>query len=393
MIRIRLKQPMIPYSKQAITEEDEIAVNNAIVSPLITQGPKVVEFEKAICEMHGCGDAVACSSGSSALILAYAGCGINESSIGIVPSITFASTANALRHLGAKVVFCDVDHESGLIDLQSLEESLQSVRKTTNFKNGVITPVSLAGRVAPLKEIRKLADQFEMMVVEDASHSPLAWSDEDGVNVRSCSCEWTEFATLSFHPVKHVCCGEGGAVLAKNKDLASLPRRLSTHGIEKNTDPNRPWMYEQLDLGWNFRLTEIQASLGISQLSRLKSGIIERKKLAANYHRALSDYPFKDFIGLPDIGDGHSLHLYVVRFIEPLMRDKAYHFLKSKGIASQVHYIPVYKHPYYKNQYGEIEMEGAEKYFESCLSLPLYPGLAEADQSKVIHALSSFLEE
>ena len=152
-------------------------------------------------------------------------------------------------------------------------------------------------------------------------------------------------------------------------------------------------MYEQLDLGWNFRLTEIQASLGISQLSRLKSGIIERKKLAATYNKALSIYPFNDFIGLPDIGDGHSLHLYVIRFLEPMMRDKAYHFLKSKGIASQIHYIPVYKHPYYKNLYGELQMEGAETYFASCLSLPLYPGLEVADQTKVIHALSSFIEE
>ena len=386
---------MIPYSRQFINKDDLQAVGDTLLSPLITQGPRVGEFESALRTIHDCADAVACSSGSSALHLAYAACGIDEHGIGIVPSITFASTANAFRHLGAKVLFCDVDSATGLIDLNSLEQNLKLANISRKSGAGVIAPVSFAGKVAPLKECRRLADKYDFLLVEDASHSPLAWEEQEGEIVRSCSCEWTEYATLSFHPVKHVCCGEGGAVLCGTSGEGEVPRRMATHGIQRPNGPDsaQPWRYEQVDLGWNFRLTDLQASLGISQLSRLKDGVDQRRKLASIYNQKLSTSPFIDMIDLPALEKGHSWHLYIIRFKKAEFRDQAYHFLRNEGISTQVHYIPVYQHPYYRKLYGQISLDGAEKFFSGCLSIPLFPGMTSCEQEKVIAKLALFLKQ
>ena len=387
---------MIPYSRQNLTTEDEEAVLKALHHPFLTQGPKIGEFEEVLCKTIGSKEAVACSSGSAALQLAYAACGINENGIGIVPAITFASTANAFKHLGADVFFCDVDPFTGLIDLNSLEEYLKIAnRRRKKNCTGVISPVSLAGKVAPLKDCRELADKYDYKLVEDASHSPLAWTKIGEEVVRSGTCEWTDYATLSFHPVKHICCGEGGAVLCGTKEMAERPRRLASHGINKclDTKSDQPWKYEQVELGWNFRLTDIQAALGISQVQRLVSEITKRRNLAANYSDKLGNTEFSDYFDLPHTSSGDVWHLYVIRFKRNSWRDVAYRRLREMGIMTQVHYIPVYHHPYYQHINRMNELPGAEEFYSGCLSIPLFPEMKRTEQQKVINALKILVKE
>ena len=387
---------MIPYSKQSILESDISAVSEVLSSDWITQGPKVPEFESALEETLGVKYALGCSSGTAALQLAYAAIGVGPKSVGIVPSVTFAATANAFRNLGATVYFCDVNQNDGIIDLQSLKETLEQVRESSEYDKGVISPVSLAGKTAPLEEVYKLAQKYEFHVVEDASHSPGAYYDDhSGSKTKSANCKWTDAATLSFHPVKHICCGEGGAVLTNSKDIYSKAELLRSHGITRETNKNEdmPWYYEQIELGWNFRLTDIQASLGIEQLKRLNESILRRYNIAKRYDQAFRSPKFANHLHTPEITEGHALHLYVIRFKEKGVRNKAYHFLKQHDILSQVHYIPLYRHPYHSGNYTPSDFPGAEAYFDGCLSIPIHPTLTEAEQETVIEVLSNFVQK
>jgi len=385
---------MIPYSKQSIKDVDLEAVSEVLKSPWLTQGPKVSEFEAHLSKTLQVKEAVACSSGTAALQLAYASLGVNSDSIGIVPSVTFAATANAFRYLGARVLLCDVDPDDGIICLSSLEERLIHAKKNYNFNIGVISPVSLAGKSAPLAKVNELAKKYDFLVVEDASHSPGAYLESDnGQKSYSASCEWTDVATVSFHPVKHICCGEGGVMLTNSSELSKRAARLRSHGITRDTDQSkkRPWYYEQVELGWNFRLTDIQAALGIEQVKRLDSSIQKRHSIAQKYDSAFAESKFCGKIDCPPLLQGHAWHLYVIRFRESTLRDLAYHFLKERGITTQVHYIPLYRHPYYAGDHKEENFPGAEAYFSSCLSIPMHPSLRSTEQEEVIKALGDFL--
>ncbi len=385
---------MIPYSKQVIEEVDLEAVTEVLKSSWLTQGPKVSEFENHLSQALRVKRAVTCSSGSAALQLAYASLGVNSDSIGIVPSVTFAATANAYRYLGAEVILCDVNQEDGIINLASLEEKLIHARKNHKFNIGVISPVSLAGKMAPLEKVNKLAKEYDFLVVEDASHSPGAYLEDNlGRKTYSASCEWTDAATISFHPVKHICCGEGGAVLTHSPDVGRKAERLRSHGITRDTEQaeQRPWYYEQVELGWNFRLTDIQAALGIEQLKRLNTSLLGRRDIAKKYDIAFSEDEFREKIDRPPLLDGHAWHLYVIRFKQGGIRDQAYHYLKKRGVTTQVHYIPIYKHPYHAGYWKEEDFPGAEAYFSSCLSIPMHPTLSRKEQEYVIKALRDFL--
>ena len=385
---------MIPYSKQSIKDVDLEAVSEVLKSPWLTQGPKVSEFEAHLSEILHVKEAVACSSGTAALQLAYASLGVNSDSIGIVPSVTFAATANAFRYLGARVLLCDVNPDDGIICLSSLEERLIHAKKKYNFNIGVISPVSLAGKPAPLAKINELAKKYDFLVVEDASHSPGAYLESDnGQKTYSASCEWTDAATVSFHPVKHICCGEGGVVLTNSSELSKRAERLRSHGITRDTDQSekRPWYYEQVELGWNFRLTDIQAALGIEQVKRLGSSIQKRHSIAQKYDSAFAESEFCGKIDCPPLLEGHAWHLYVIRFRQSALRDQAYHFLKERGITTQVHYIPIYRHPYHAGHHKGEDFPGAEAYFSSCLSIPMHPALTTTEQEEVIKVLGDFL--
>jgi dTDP-4-amino-4,6-dideoxygalactose transaminase len=383
----------IPYSSQEITEGDINAVTNVLRSKYLTQGPEVQIFENELKQRFGVSYAVCCSSGTAAIHLSYAAMGVDNQSIGFVPAVTFSATANAFRYQGAKVAFCDINPETGIIDLNSLEEQLVKFRAKSKSRC-VISPVSFAGKVAPLLEAKKLANSYNCLLFEDASHSAGAYENHGDPSTSSISSPHLDAACLSFHPVKHICAGEGGAVLTNNAKISCRATQLRTHGITRpfSNDHPTPWYYEQNDLGWNYRMSDIHAALGRSQLNRLDGSLESRKKLASNYNNAFSESPFSETFSVPKLEDGHSWHLYVIRFIKEGIRDKAHKYLMSKGVMTQIHYTPLYKHPYYRRITGDLSLPGAEKYFQSCLSIPMYPSLTAGQQNRVIDAMESFIK-
>jgi dTDP-4-amino-4,6-dideoxygalactose transaminase len=386
---------MIPYSKQSISEEDIREVVGILHSDFLTQGPCVPEFEEAIKERFSVKHAVVCSSGTAALHLAYAGAGAGKDTVGIVPSITFSATANAFLYLGAQARFCDVDPATGLICCDSLEAVVRAIQSESQTESIFVSPVSFAGATAPLDRINLIAQKYGLKVIEDASHSPGSFTESENCLLQSASCVFSDAACLSFHPVKHICCGEGGAVLTNDDHIAESARKLRSHGIVRPNDSSHdiPWFYEQNELGWNYRLTDIQAGLGRSQLSRLDSQLSKRRSIASKYDLAFNKSPFQDIFDCPPMYAGHAWHLYIVRFKVQGHRDQAHKFLKSKGVNTQVHYVPVHKHPFYADKTGPVSLPGAEKFYESCLSIPMFPTLTENEQQKVIEGLMAFCEE
>ncbi len=385
----------IPYSKQDITESDINAVSRVMASDYLTQGPEVSKFEDSLQDTLGVKKVVVCSSGTAALHLSYAALEANPESIALVPAITFSATANAIRYFGGSVQFCDVDPCTGLICIDSLKDKIQKVDKPQLKKNNFVVPVSMSGATAPLDECKKIAERSGFKLIEDASHSILSSKvNETGKTVRSASCEYTETACLSFHPVKHLCCGEGGAIATNSLDLSEKLYTLRSHGIKRPYDENHitPWFYEQIDLGWNYRLSDMHAALGRSQLKRLHQRIKRRQDLAIRYNQELGQYPFRGFLKLPPLIAGHSWHLYVVHFPSTQLRNQAHKFLKQAGIQTQIHYIPLYRHPYFEKINGRISLPGAEEYYKGCLSIPLFPSMTDEQQTHVIHSLAQFLE-
>jgi perosamine synthetase len=385
---------LIPYSRQSVSDEDISLLVETLNSDLLTQGPKIAEFEKSIANFFDVKHSVVCSSGTAALHLAYAAIGVNHKSLGIVPAITFAATANAFRYQRAAVQFCDIDPETGLISLDSLEECMANVSEKQKEECNVIAPVSFAGSVAPLEECHKIAQKNNFFVVEDGCHSPGAWKENHKNKIiKSGECTNTIASTLSFHPVKHICAGEGGAVLTNEAKVAEKAKKLCNHGINRPYDDSheKPWYYEQEDLGWNYRLTDIQATLGMSQLQRLANSLKTRRYLAKRYDQVFAQSPFKEHITKPTLETGHAWHLYVIKFKNDKLRNLAYKFFKSQNILTQIHYIPLYKHPYYSKDLGEFNLPGAESFFKCCLSIPLYPELSEIEQDRVMDTLEQFL--
>ena len=383
---------MIPYSKQSVSKDDIDAVNQVLRSNFLTQGPKIEEFEFALAEYFGSDSAICCSSGSSALHLAYAGLGAESSSIAIVPAVTFSATANAFKYLGSKVIFCDIDSETGILSLEHLEEILSELNHLTDNQRGFITPVSFAGMVAPLQRCREISKKYGFHLIEDASHSFGATNEKAD---RSGDCKLVDASCLSFHPVKHICCGEGGAILTNSSELNSIAKRMRSHGIHRphGDDHATPWYYEQVELGWNYRMTDMQAALGISQLKRVDQMISMRRKIALKYDDVFQETEFQESFSRPTYEVGHSWHLYIIRFHKKGIRDEAHKFLKNRGIRTQVHYVPLYKHPYYEKENGKIQLPGAEQYFEGCLSIPIFPDLKEEEQERIITELRNFTQK
>ena len=388
-----MREP-IPYSRQWIDDQDVAEVEKILRSDYLTQGPTVKLFEEALADRFGVERAVVCSSGTAALHLAYAGLGINGQSTGIVPPITFAASANALLYLGSRVVFCDVNPETGLLCTNSLQKILNELEFDEHSSN-VVVPVSFAGSLAPLREIAEISAPKGFEMLEDAAHSPGAWKEASSNGKEwSVNCKHTRAAILSFHPVKHICCGEGGAILTNDKEMADRLTNLRSHGIVRPQARSNtpPWFYEQMELGWNYRLTDLQSALGLSQLARLEKFLEKRRSLAERYRKILSHYPFQDFLSIPPSDPGHAWHLFVIRFNDPVHRDEAHVFLKERGIHTQVHYVPLYRHPYYEQRLGKIRLPGTEKFYERCLSIPLFPKMTDSEQDRVCEGLKEFIE-
>jgi len=378
----------IPYGRQHITDEDIRAVTDVLKSEYLTQGPKIAEFEAAFAEYIGCRYAVAVSNGTAALHLSALALKVKPGDKVITSPITFVATANCVSYCGGKVVFSDIDPETHLLDIDKVRTLLQSSPKGT-FKG--IIPVDFAGNAINLEEFRKLADEFDLWIIEDASHAPGGYFIDSNGQEQNCgNGSFADLTTFSFHPVKHITTGEGGMITTNDEKLYHRIKNLRSHGIQQNYDLNQKndgiWYYEMQELGYNYRMTDIEAALGINQLKRADSGLQRRREIAATYEKA---FDRKSFIKhLPGNIEGHAYHLYVAEFEN---RNGLIQHLRNNNIMAQVHYIPVHLMPYYR-QFGwkEGDMPFAEKYYQHCLSLPIYPTLTEEEQDFVIKTIEEF---
>ena len=379
---------MIPYGRQHITEDDIKAVAKALTSDFLTQGPEIATFEKAFAEYIGCKYAVAVSNGTAALHLCTMALDVNKNSRVITSPITFAASANCVRYCDGEVYFADIDPNTYLLDINKVRALLEKHPK--DYFQGII-PVDFAGNAVNLEEFRKLADEYGCWIIEDACHAPGGYFiDSNGTKQLCGNSQFADLAIFSFHPVKHIACGEGGMVTTNDEKLYNKLIKLRTHGITK--DPalmhknEGGWYYEMQELGYNYRITDFQAALGTSQLKRADEGLKRRREIAQTYFNAFKDN--KNIIGQSGVIDGHAYHLYI---IEVEKRKELYDFLRSKDIFCQVHYIPVHTLPYYESlgwKHGDFE--SAENYYTGCLSLPMFPTLTTEEQKFVIETIKSF---
>ncbi len=400
--------PQLSYGRQWIDEDDILAVAGSLRDPWLTQGPKVDAFEKGLCDVTGARHAVVVSSGTAALHLAALAMGVGPGRTAVVPAITFVASANAIAYAGGRVRFADVDEDTALINLESLEQRCEELR-TAGAAPSVLVAVDMCGQPAALPAIRRIAERFGARVIEDAAHALGATYTDGGRVHRAASCAHSDAAILSFHPVKHITTGEGGAVLTNDDLVARQVRELRSHGIHRETSRferagDGPWYYEQSALGFNYRLTDLQCALGLSQLSKLNRFVARRRELAGIYDRALSDDRLASHLRplTTNPGNFHAYHLYVVRVLSPSgasleqiadRRKNLYAFLREQGIQTQVHYIPVNWHPYYRRVHGSSagDCPGANAYYAGCLSLPMYPSMSDSDVSRVARCLRDWV--
>lgn len=380
---------MIPYGRQHITDEDINAVVKALKSDFLTQGPEIATFEKAFAEYIGCKYAVAVSNGTAALHLCTMALEVNKNSRVITSPITFAASANCVRYCDGEVFFADIDPKTYLLDINKVRALLEKHPK--GYFQGII-PVDFAGNAVNLEEFRKLADEFGCWIIEDACHAPGGYFiDSKGAKQHCGNSQFADLAIFSFHPVKHIACGEGGMVTTNDEILYNKLLKLRTHGITK--DPNLMhkneggWYYEMQELGYNYRITDFQAALGTSQLKKANAGLARRREIAQTYFNAFKTN--SKIKGQSGVVEGHAYHLYI---IEVEKRKELYDFLKTKDIFCQVHYIPVHTLPYYESLgWKQGDFEKAENYYKGCLSLPMYPTLTKEEQAFVIESINSFL--
>ena len=381
----------IPYGRQHITQDDINAVVTTLQADFLTQGPKIEEFEKKFAEYIGAKYAVAVSNGTAALHLSALALDVNETSNVITTPITFAASANCVRYCGGNVFFADIEKESYLIDLNKVEELIRS--KPPGFFTGII-PVDFAGRAVNLEECRRIADKYDLWVLEDACHAPGGFFLASNNKKQFCgNGKFADLSIFSFHPVKHIACGEGGMITTDNEKLYRRLLLLRTHGITKDPsllhENHGGWFYEMQELGYNYRLTDFQSALGLSQLSRADEGLKRRREIARKYSEAFSDR--KGIIGQSGYLDGHAYHLYIIELKD---REGLYNFLRSKNIFAQVHYIPVHTLPYYRQlgwKQGDFPI--SEKYYSQCLSIPMYPALTNEEQAYVIESIGEYVNE
>jgi|AntAceMinimDraft_4_1070372.scaffolds.fasta_scaffold13832_3 UDP-4-amino-4,6-dideoxy-N-acetyl-beta-L-altrosamine transaminase len=398
----------IPYGRQNITQEDVDAVINVLKSDFLTQGPAIQEFEQNFANYVGAKYAVAVSNGTAALHLAALALDIKPGDKVITTPITFVASANCVRYCGGEVVFADIDPINYCLDVDKVEDLLKNAPKGT-YKG--IIPVDFAGFPVNMEAFRKLANKYGLWIIEDACHAPGAFFIDSNNKKQLCgNGNYADLTVFSFHPVKHIACGEGGMITTNNEKLYKKLLALRTHGITKDSDHfqnsvelaygNQPetsnlepetypgWYYEMQELSFNYRLTDFQAALGNSQLKKANQGLERRRKIAQNYFHAFKDKPF--LIGQSGFSDEHAYHLYV---IEVKNRKGLYNHLHQHHIFAQIHYIPVHLMPYYQ-QLGTIEGEFpiAENYYHNCLSLPMYPTLTSEEQNFVIQKINEFYE-
>ena len=375
----------IPYGRQNVDEEDIKAVIEALRCDWITQGPRVEEFEARVAEYCGVRYAVAFNSGTSALHAAMYAAGIGEGDEVITTPLTFVATANAALYVGARPVFVDINENTYCIDTEKTEAAITPCTRA-------IVPVDYAGYPIEMKRIRKIADQHNLVVIEDAAHALGAVREGTKVGTQA------DMTMFSFHPVKHITTGEGGMIVCNNPDYYRRLKLFRSHGITKETEHleahDGPWYYEMQELGYNFRITDIQCTLGMSQIKKLEKFLQERRLLAKKYDQTLGEVKWLRTPPVPSPDNCHAYHIYPVLLEADVNRIEFYTYLRAHNIGSQVHYIPVHLQPYYRRRFGYKlgDFPKTENFYAREISLPIFPGLTSVQQEYVIRVIKKFGE-
>ena len=380
---------MIPYGKQDVSEEDIKAVIDVLRSDFLTQGPIVPAFESAVTSYCGVKFGYAVNSATSALHIACLALEVGPGDIVWTSPITFVASANCALYCGATVDFVDIDAATYNMSVSVLEEKLEKAEKAGRLPK-VVIPVHLAGQSCQMSEIYELSKKYGFKIIEDASHAIGGRYLNEPVG----NCRFSDICVFSFHPVKIITTGEGGMALTNNPDLAIALNRYRSHGIVRHPSemtkiPDGPWYYQQLDLGYNYRMTDIQAALGLSQMSRLDEFVSSRHVLANRYNELLKE----DWIELPwQHPDTYSgLHLYIIRLKknkQGITHRQLFEKLRTSGILVNLHYIPVYTHPYYEEiGYDRNEFPQAESYYSEAISIPMFATLTLSEQQFVVDTI------
>jgi UDP-4-amino-4,6-dideoxy-N-acetyl-beta-L-altrosamine transaminase len=382
---------MIPYGRQDVTLADIDAVREVLTSDFLTQGPAVPRFEAAVAERAQVPHAVATNSATSALHVACAALGLGPGDRLWTQPLTFVASANCALYCGADVDFVDIDPRRFTMCPDRLEEKLVAAEREGRLPK-VVMPVHMCGQPADMEAIAALKRRFGFAIVEDASHAIGGRHQGRPVGAEPD----TDVTVLSFHPVKIITSGEGGMALARDPGLATRMAMLRTHGITRDpammtNEPDGPWYYQQVALGWNYRMTDIHAALGLSQFSRLDAYVARRNELANRYDRAFESWPLTTPWRAPDCLS--AFHLYVIRLHDVDRRREAFDALRAAGIGVNVHYIPVHLQPYYRKLgFALGDFPESEAYYRDAITLPLYPTMTEEQQDEVIAALGDALD-
>jgi len=380
---------MIPYGRQSISDADIKAVVDVLKSDWLTQGPAVEQFENSVARYCGALHAVAVNSATSALHIACLAAGVGPGDILWTSPITFVASANCALYCGATVDFVDIDSRTYNMSIARLEEKLEQAERSGKLPK-VVIPVHFSGQPCEMEAIAGLANRYGFKIIEDASHAIGARYKGDPVG----NCRYSDMTVFSFHPVKIVTTGEGGMVLANDAELHDRLVRLRSHGITRDPslmteEPHGPWYYQQIELGFNYRMTDIQAALGVSQMQRLDEFVERRHELARRYDSLLSDLPLTLPWQAPERYS--SFHLYVVR-VNAENRRQVFDCLRTAKIGVNVHYIPVHTQPYYRRM-GFVEgmFPESERYYAEAITLPIFPGMTDAQQDRVVDTLKECL--
>lgn len=380
---------MIPYGRQNISEDDIKAVVEVLRSDFITQGPVVPEFEKAVATYCGARHAVAVSSATSALHIACLALGVGSGDLVWTSPVTFVASANCARYCGADVDFVDIDPRTYNLSVAHLAEKLEQAKRSGRLPK-VVIPVHLSGQSCEMEAIHALSIQYGFRIIEDASHA--IGGSYKGAKVGSC--RYSDITVFSFHPVKIITTGEGGMAVTNDPELVKHMARLRSHGItrypsEMTRPPDGSWYYQQIELGFNYRMTDIQAALGVSQMRRLDEFVTQRHVIAQRYEELLKDTPVTRPWQHPDSYSG--LHLYIIRLPASAMKTshrEVFERMRAEGIGVNLHYIPVYRQPYYERMgFKPEDFPQAERYYAEAITLPIYPGLTPEQQGEVVRRL------
>jgi UDP-4-amino-4,6-dideoxy-N-acetyl-beta-L-altrosamine transaminase len=390
---------MIPYGRHCLDQADINAVIEVLKSDWLTCGPVVDGFESAFAQTVGAQHAVSCSNGTTALHLALLALGVGQGDVVLVPAVTFLASANAARYVGADVVFVDVDPKTGLMTAETLKEATFQHREK-NLK--AVINVHLAGQCEDLESIHDVAREHGLWIIEDAAHAiGTEYLSKNDTRHAIGSNHYSDLTTFSFHPVKTIAMGEGGAVTTQDANIAQKLKILRSHGMikepsqwRKQNEETGPWYYEMHELGYNYRISDIHCALGLSQLRKLQQFKDDRALRVRHYDALFSKMKDITLLCRTQCSDT-AWHLYVVcvDFKRWGVSRKAFmEALKLQGIGTQVHYIPLYKHPYYQKLYGETVLRGAEAYYSTCLSLPLYVGLTSEVQETIVDFFQTYAQ-